>query len=155
MNIKIQKTANKDSKYFPIICEWQANWWGANYKSEKVAEYMSRFLNEDKIPQTYIALYGDNVVGMYQIAMDDGVDIRPDYYPWLVNVYVDEKYRGKGIFNDLMNDAKNRFKQLGIKKIYLYTEHKNLYEKYDWKYLEEVETLTGKIRKLYYLDINY
>jgi len=153
MDIQIKKLTNKNSLHFEKICKWQQSWWDEDYKEEKVKEFMERCLNSDKIPQTYIALCNDKVVGMYQITMDDNVDIRPDYYPWLVNVYVDEEYRGKGVCSCLMKDAITKFKNLNIKRMYLYTKHENLYEKYGWKFLEEVETLKGKIRKIYYLDL--
>ena len=154
MNIKIEKLTNKDSIYFNTICDWNYNWWGLDYKKEYVVDFMSRCLNEDKIPKTYIALYDDKVVGMYQIAMEDDLNTRPDYYPWLINVYVDEQHRGKGICKLLVEHSKETFKQLGFGKVYLHSKHINLYEKYGWKYLEEATTLNGEIKRIYYLDID-
>lgn len=122
-------------------------------KVKKVDEWMTRCLKKNDLPQTYIAISNDEVVGMYQIAMDDDIDIRPDYYPWLVNVYVNEQYRGRGICTTLLNHAKEKFKELNIKRIYLNTDHVNLYEKYGFNYLETIETLRGKKTKIYYLDI--
>jgi N-acetylglutamate synthase-like GNAT family acetyltransferase len=90
---------------------------------------------------------------MYQIVMDDDIDIRPDYYPWLAAVYVGEEYRGNGICKVMMEDAVNKYKKLGIKRIYLHTRHENLYERYGWIFLEEVTTFEGKIKRIYYFDI--
>lgn len=149
----IEKLTDKSSKHFQVICDWQRNWWGAEYKEGKVEEFMSRCLYENRIPQTYIALDSNEVVGMYQIDMYDGVDVRPDYYPWLVNVYVDDKKRGNGICANLMEHAKQSFISLGLKRVYLYTDHINLYEKYGWIYLEEVVTFEGKNRRIYYIDL--
>jgi len=39
--------------------------------------------------------------GMYQFTYED-LFVRPDIYPWLANVYIDEEYRNK-----LMERAKN------------------------------------------------
>ena len=153
MDIQIQQLIDKNNKYIKTICEWQENWWGVNYKKEKVYEWMTRCLNKNSLPQTYIAISNNQVVGMYQIAMDDDIDIRPDYYPWLVNVYVDEKNRGQGICTILLDHAKNKFKELNIKRVYLNTDHVNLYEKYGFKYLETIETFKGQRTKIYYLDI--
>jgi GNAT superfamily N-acetyltransferase len=152
--MEMNKLTDKNSKYFNIICDWQASWWGEDYKKEKVIEFMEHSLNENEIPQTYIAILDNSVVGMYQITMDDKIDVRPDYYPWLINVYVDEKHRGKGICDIMMKDAVSKYKELGIKRIYLHSDHVGLYEKYGWRFLEEVETLKGKIKRIYYIDIN-
>jgi GNAT superfamily N-acetyltransferase len=153
MDIKIEKLTDINSKYFNTICHWQAHWWAKDYKEEKVIEWMSRCLQVHRIPQTYIAIIDGQVVGMYQLDMQDDIDIRPDYYPWLVNVYVDASFRGKGILNQLMKHLKEICKELQIDKIYLHTEHKHLYEKYHWQYLEEVETLKGERHRIYCLDI--
>lgn len=153
MSIRIEKLIDKNSKYFPEICEWQINWWGEDHKREKVIEWMECTLNKDSLPATYIAIIDDKVVGMYQIAMDDRIDIRPNYYPWILNVYVDENNRGKGICAALMERANKELKELGFKRAYLHSKHINLYEKFGWKYLEEVETLKGKIKRIFYLDL--
>lgn len=79
-------------------------------KIEEVKCYLKHSLCKDnRLPQTFIALINDEPVGMYQISMsDDLVESRPDIYPWLVNVYVDEKRRGNGIFYKKI-DCQNKF----------------------------------------------
>lgn len=75
------------------------NWWGIrDGKSyEEVRCNLEHSLNKDRLPQTYVALIDEEPAGMYQFAMFDDLDTRPDIYPWLINVYVDEKYRGKNV----------------------------------------------------------
>lgn len=72
-------------------------------------------------------------------------------YPWLINVYIHDAYRGKGYFKKLMNSLKENCKKLEIEKIYLYTTHNGLYEKFGWKFEEEFNTfIKGKeIQRLY------
>lgn len=65
MEVEILKLTDKNSKYFSKICEWQINWWGNDYKSEKVIEWMTRCLNDTNLPQTYIAIYDNEIVGIY------------------------------------------------------------------------------------------
>ena len=43
---------------------------------------------------------------MYQLSMSDDLNSRPDLYPWLINVYVDEKFRGRNVARELMNTVK-------------------------------------------------
>lgn len=152
-NMEIVKLIDKNSKYFNTICDWQASWWGRGYKKEKVIEFMERCLNENQIPQTYIVIDNDVVIGMYQIVMYDNVDVRPNYYPWLVNVYVDEDHRGKGICSILMNDVIKKFKDLGFKRVYLHSRHEGLYEKYGWIFLEKVEVFNKEVKRIYYFDV--
>ncbi len=37
----------------------------------------------------------DNIIGMFQFTYED-LSVRPDIYPWLANVYIDEKYSKMG-----------------------------------------------------------
>lgn len=156
MNFTIKRAEGKEHNYFPIICDWQYNWWGKTNRNsfQQVERYMENSMCFDKIPQTYIAFLDDIPVGMYQIQMYD-LDTRPDLYPWLVNVYVDEQYRGQGICSKLMNHAIETFRNLKIEEVFLYTKHINLYEKYGWEFIGEVETFKedSPIERLYQYKI--
>lgn len=141
MDILIKKIESKDEECFDILCNWQYNWWGIidNYSYEHVVRYMENSMCSDKIPQTYVAFIDNIPVGMYQIQIHD-LDTRPDIYPWLANLYVDEKYRGCGVCKEMIEHAKTVLKSLNIKEIFIYTKHTGLYEKYGWKFLYEVDT---------------
>ena len=55
---------------------------------------------------------------MYQFAYED-ISIRPDIYPRLANVYIDEKYRNKGLCRKAMETVKeNAKKNLDFNEIY-------------------------------------
>lgn len=157
--MKIIRLEDNNNDIFNKICEWNYNWWGVrnNNSIEEVKCYLKHSLCKDnRLPQTFIALINDEPVGMYQISMsDDLVESRPDIYPWLVNVYVDEKRRGNGICRQLMNTVKENAKNTGLNELYLYTKHVGLYEKFGWKFVEEVNTFKADspIERLYKLDI--
>lgn len=155
--MKIIKLTDKDTKILDKICEWNYEWWGKrdNETKEEVKSYMQHCLCENRIPQTFVALENDEPVGMYQFTMADDLNSRPDIYPWLVNVYVDKKYRGQGICKELMSTVLENARKLDINEIYLYTKHKGLYEKYGWEFIEEVETfrVESPIERLYVLKI--
>ena len=144
--MKIIRLENSDNQIFNKICEWNYNWWGIkkNNTYEEVKTYFEHSLcNEKRLPQTFIALLDNMPVGMYQICMSDDLYSRPDLYPWLANVYVDEKYRGNGICGELMKTVKQNAKNIGLTELYLYTKHVGLYEKYGWNYIEQVNTFRG------------
>ena len=156
--MQIMRLENSNNKYFDKVVEWSYDWWGVrNHRSyEEVRSILEHSLSiNDRLPQTYIAILDDEIVGMYQFAMADDLYCRPDLYPWLINVYVDEKHRGKGICKALMNTVLDNAKSIGLKELYLYTKHTGLYEKYGWKFIQEQETFKkdSPIERIYKLDI--
>ena len=91
--MRIIRLENNNDDIINKICEWNYNWWKIknNNSLEEVRCYFKHLLCKDnRLPQTFIALIKDEPVGMYQISMSDDLVSRPDIYPWLVNVYVDE-----------------------------------------------------------------
>jgi len=157
--VEIIRLEESDNLIFEQICLWYYHWLGIkNGESlEEVKCTFSHSLNKDKLPQTYVALIDGKPVGMYQIAIFDDLNSRPDIYPWLINVYVDEKFRGKHVCSEMMKTVCNNAKRANLKELYLYTKHIGLYEKYGWKFVEEVKTFKedSPLERLYKLDIEY
>lgn len=155
--MSIIRLEDKNNFIFEKICEWNYNWWGIrdgkNY--EQVRCNLEHSLNKERLPQTFVALMGEEPAGMYQLAMFDDLESRPDLYPWLINVFVDEKFRGKGVFRALMNTVNGHAKKANLQELYLYTEHVGLYEKFGWKFIGEVKTFREEspIERLYRLEI--
>lgn len=158
MNIEVRQLTDKDSPHVEKISEWQFSFWDekAGHSFEFTKMFMQRSLQTDKIPQTYIALINGQVVGYHQIGMCD-LEAYPDIYPWLMNLYVDENYRGRGVCSALLKNIPAVAKKLGLKELYLYTEHVGLYEKFGWQFIQEVETFlpTAKpFERLYKIEFN-
>ena len=133
------------------------NWWGIeeNYSYEDVKCYMQHSFNDKKLPQTYGIFLDNEIIGMYQFTNRD-LFLRPDIYPWLANLYIDEKYRNKGYGKKIILSVKNNaIKNLSCNEIYLYTHHEGLYEKYGWELLSEenIYNINSKQQKLYKLKI--
>ncbi len=86
--------------------------------------------------------------------MDD-VDSRPDIYPWMISVFVDKNYRGKGVFRAMMESVKNNARKAGLKCLYLYTSYTGLYEKFGWKFVEPINTYrrNSPVERLYVLEL--
>lgn len=155
--MEIIKLEDSNNYIFDKICGWNYNWWGIrnNDSFEAVKCYLEHSLCKDRLPQTYVALIDNQPVGMYQISMSDDLETRPDIYPWLVNVYVDESFRGKGICKEMMNTVSENAKKINLTELFLYTKHIGLYEKFGWKFVEEVKTFRNDspIERLYRLEI--
>ena len=156
--MKIIKLESSSNEIFNKICDWNYNWWGKrnNNSMEQVRCYFEHSLCKNRVPQTFVALEDNEPIGMYQFTMSDDLDTRPDIYPWLVNVYVDERYRGRGVCRELMNTVRENARKLELDELYLYTKHIGLYEKYGWKFVEEVQTFRddSPVERLYKLQIN-
>ena len=155
--IKIIKLTDAKDPIFAKICEWNYHWWGIrNHNSfEEVKCNLEHSLCVQRLPQTIVALIDNEPVGMYQIAMSDDLTSRPDIYPWLINVYVDENFRGQNICRLMMNTVKDYAKQAHLTELFLYTKHIGLYEKFGWQFVEEVQTFKedSPIERLYRLNI--
>lgn len=140
--------------YFTEFCKEMHTWWTKenyeNWSLEKVTYYLKHCL-KDTIPSTYILHEENTFIGSYQILMED-LDSRPDLYPWLANVYIKKEYRGKGYGRKCIEHAIKTIKDMNLSKIYLFTEHRNLYEKFGFTLLEEVETFGNEKEYLYYLN---
>jgi GNAT superfamily N-acetyltransferase len=155
--MRIIRLEDENNTIFDKICEWNYNWWGIRDGRcfEEVRCNLAHSLNRERLPQTYIALIGDEPAGMYQLSMSENLDSRPDIYPWLINVYVDEKFRGRSVCRELMKTVNDNAKKANLQELYLYTKHVGLYEKFGWEFVEEVQTFRedSPIERLYRLKI--
>lgn len=155
--MEIIRLEDSDNYIFDKICEWNYSWWGIrnNDSFESVKCYLEHCLCKERLPQTFVALIDGEPVGMYQLSMSDDLDSRPDIYPWLINVYVDEKFRGKNVCRKLMNTVRENAKKANLVELFLYTKHIGLYEKFGWTFVEEVKTFKddSPIERLYRLEI--
>lgn len=123
---------------FVTICDWYEAWLGrANHESRADIEAtMAHSLQSQGLPQTYLIYKELDLVGMYQVAMADDLTTRPNYYPWLINVYVDQPYRGQGAFTHIMAGLDEIMDQLGLTHLYCYSAICDLYEKFGWTKIE-------------------
>lgn len=136
------------------VVEWFYRWWGVpgNFKYGQVREFVEHSLNDGvRLPQLFAAIDGDRVVGVFAVAMSDDLITRCDVYPWLANVYVDEKCRGRGIGRFLLSHLDEVMSGLRIPELFLYTKHLGLYEKFGFEFVEYVNTYKddSPIERLY------
>lgn len=158
-HISILRLENTEGKIFDKICQWNYEWWGTRdgYTIDEVKFNMCHSLCTGcRMPQTFVAISDGEPLGMYQISMSDDLPSRPDIYPWLINVYVEESARGTGVCKAMMNTVAENASKIGISEIYLYTRHIGLYEKYGWEFVDFVPTFRkdSPIERLYRLKIN-
>ena len=144
---------------FEAVYDWNYRWWGKRdgISPQEVRCTLIHSLNRgDRLPQTFVAVEDERALGMYQLSMIDDLYCRPDLYPWLIDVYVDESCRGRGVGRALLETVPMNARAAGLTELYLYTTHAGLYEKFGWTFLEEVDTFREESPKerLYRLSLS-
>lgn len=157
-NLEFRQVTELDAENLNRMIDWSYNWWGKedDYSREWVACFMEHCFQKDRLPQTYGLFHEGRIVGMFQFIYED-LSVRPDLYPWLANVYVDEEYRGQGIGRELLSHIAEAACKAITKhdEIYLYTTHVGLYEKFGWEFAGEIDTYGKKprVQRLYRLSL--
>lgn len=89
--------------------------------------------NKNAVPQWYVAVDGDAIVGGLGVIENDFHD-RPDLSPNVCAVFVDEDYRSQGMAGALLGVVVDDMKHLGVDTLYLLTDHTSFYERYGWEF---------------------
>ena len=123
----------------PIIARWRFDQWGHQIPGsslETFTQFLQKGLNDDGLPQTWIALSSHRVTGVASLSWHD-MHTRQDLSPWLVGVYVNEADRGQGIGSALVNDGVKRAAEMGIDTLWLFTpDQERFYQRLGWQSVE-------------------
>lgn len=152
--LKIYNIKEKQ-EFLKEVAELTQKEWGSKTISEeefevKINKKISKIINnfDNSLYCKLILLYDNILIGFISIFPTDG-DERKDLSPWYANMYVKEKFRGKGYSKILNNAILEEAKKRGFKKLYLKTDLINYYEKFGATFLD---TLSNG-EKLYYFDL--
>ncbi|MDQ0897682.1 GNAT family N-acetyltransferase [Paenibacillus sp. V4I7] len=98
--------------------------------------------------RVFAALDGDHIAGYCTLAKTDCI---PDiaYSPYIGFVFVGEQYRGNRLSEKLILSALAYAKGLGFDKVYLISDHINLYEKYGFMKADEKEAPWGAMETIF------
>ena len=99
-----------------------------------------------------LSLAGERIVGMATIAKTDYYPM-PEISPWISTIFVSEEFRGKRISEKLIDFINRYARGLGFVRTYIPSEHIGLYEKYGYRYLQEIKNYGNGIDRLYVKDI--
>lgn len=106
---------------------------------------------QSSLPRFYLMLEGARIIGGYGLVTNDFVS-RQDLFPYLCALYIEEDMRGKELGSVLLEHGRKETKKLGFDKLYLCTEHKGYYEKYDWKKIGEGYHPWNQTSQIYEVD---
>lgn len=89
---------------------------------------------KESIPQWYIVLENNEIIAGVGVIENDFHE-RKDLTPNVCALYVEEKYRCRGIAGKLLKLVRDDMENKGISPLYLITEHTSFYERYGWEFL--------------------
>ena len=157
MEIEIKKLTSKDEIELDTIAKWFDNWyeWQKPYWTYKrIKRRLTTITKTKGCYSIFVAICNGKVVGTIGSARYDDTKNTPQYYPWIVNGFVHQNSRKKGIYKKLLTEVEKHLKGLGYREIYIRTDWKNLYEKMGWTYLTDIELDYGVVERLYVKHIN-
>jgi len=133
--------------YLDTIVKWIFNEWGGNY--DYIRSCINCSIISEVIPKTFVAEVNGECAGCISILRCD-LQSRQDLYPWLGDLFVNPKYRNKGIGTYLIEYSLSRvIEYINCTYIYMYTLIAEYYEKRGWVYIENVYNSKGEIFRLY------
>ena len=95
----------------------------------------------------------DNIVGFCVFKIEN-LKKYPEIFPWLSDVMIFEKYRGKGYGKVLLQYGEKILKEYGYNTIYVWTDQApDFYKKLGFIYKQEVEKNEGGYGQLFYKNI--
>lgn len=124
--------------------EWFSSKWGIPYE-----EYLKSMEESGGgVPEWYLAMEGTEIAGGMGVIENDFHE-RTDLAPNICAVYVEEKYRCRGIAGRLLDFVCRDMAEKGHDPLYLVTNHTGFYERYGWEYLCPVKCSGGETSKIY------
>lgn len=134
----------------PELIERTARWfsakWGIEY--EAYLESMNDSLTATSVPEWYVCLDGERIVGGIGVIEND-FHPRHDLTPNLCALYVEPDVRGEGIAGALLGRAAQDMNEKGISPLYLLTDHTSFYERYGWEFFCFVKDSDGEESRMY------
>ena len=121
---------------YPELKEKAASWFSSKWGVSKEAylSCMNDYLDKKTEYGWYLCINKDEIIGGLGV-IDNDFHNRKDLTPNICAVYVEEKYRNKGIAGKLLNMVVSISKSKGITPIYLITDRIGFYEKYGFEFL--------------------
>jgi GNAT superfamily N-acetyltransferase len=122
------------------LAKWHFAQWGSMNPANAIERRLAAFqehLQPGRVPQTFIALEGDRLLGSASLVSTD-LPQRLDLYPWLASVYVDPAERNRGIGSRLVNRVVEEARSLGFPRLFLFTpDRAKFYAGLGWQKIED------------------
>ncbi|MTD28301.1 GNAT family N-acetyltransferase [Erwinia sorbitola] len=134
------------------IVDWQWRAFGGADSRDFFASVVDSSLRGADLPLTFVALDGDRAVGTVGLWRCDLIS-RQDLFPWLAALFVDERYRGQGLSEQLQQTVIDCCRQRGDRQLYLYSACADYYERFGWTYMGDALDYPATAVRLYYKSL--
>ena len=130
-------------KSYAYNCSWKAG------KSLAKAMMNNDFKDWERV---IVAFDNNEICGYCTVAKTDCI---PNliYTPYIGYLFVDEECRGNRLSQKLIVYSMEYLKSIGFDKVYLVSDHENLYEKYGFKVIDRKMSPWGSEEKIYIQEL--
>lgn len=141
----IIKTITHDDDMWSRVAEYAEN---CSWRAGKaLARAMERNSFEDW-ERVIVAVDSGKICGYCTVEKTDCIKNVP-YTPYISFVFVGEEYRGNRLSQELIDYACRYLRSVGFEKVYLISDHENLYEKYGFSVVDRKIAPWGEEEKIY------
>ena len=130
--------------HWQTAAEWSFEAWKHDFPSDTVQTYLDQYAlaasESEELLEVFAATDSHgNLLGVATLVDDDELPDAPEPGPWLAAVFVTPSAREFGVGSALVEHVVNRARELGYPKIYLYTEHQELwYASKGWTKIRDI-----------------
>ena len=130
--------------HWQLAAQWSFDAWRHEFPSDTVQTYLDQYAlaasESEKLIEVFTAIDSqDNLLGVATLVDDDELPDAPEPGPWLAAVFVTPDARKFGVGSALVEHVVNRARELDYPKIYLYTEHQELwYSSKGWLKIRDI-----------------
>jgi len=120
-------------------CTWDAG----KYLAKRMRQH--EFTDWEAV---FVALDGMQIAGYCALTKTDCL---PDvlYTPYIGFVFVGENYRGKRVSEKMISAAASHANSIGFDKVYIVSDHVNLYEKYGFAKIDKKMSPWGNLQSVF------
>lgn len=147
MNVEIKYLIDA-REHVQTLAKWICEEWNSydpTLTVERATQSLENRLNKDRIPLVLIVLADNDLAGSLSLKESIRIPGYEDREVWLGNFIVAKNYRNRGIGSLLLKQIRHKAKELGFKKISLFTtvpEAVDWYLKKGWRQFA-VDTYQG------------
>lgn len=127
-------------EHIQACANWEHAEWGQS-SGKTLADAVASYTDtrRDGLPLTLIAMSEDEIVGMVSLWASD-CPLRPDLTPWAASLFVAPAARGQGIGPLLFARIQEEAARLGIRRLYLMTQHlEAVYQASGWETIDRID----------------
>lgn len=126
-------------RFLPQLARWHHEEWGWLRPGDTLEARQARLEGEcgkGTIPTVLVAVEGETLLGSSMLVEQD-MDTRPQWSPWLASVFVAPDRRGEGIGTLLVRRAMEEAARLKVGRLHLYTPSaERFYARLGWSLVE-------------------